>query len=126
MDQPLLTADEVAELLRIEPSDAVALVEDGSLAGFQVRGQWRITFESIKQFVSQNLQKQNLKALERKLHDHSVWARALQDAPELAQQIKSGSFEAGTMGAFLQEALAASKGGSSGKVVTFPGPGNAS
>jgi len=125
-EQVLLTPEETAELLRVEPSDVVALVEDGSLAGLQVRGHWRITFQSVKQFVSQNLQQQNLKALEHTLQIQATWVKALKQSPELGQQIRCGSFVAGSMGAFLQEALAASEGGTSGNVVRFPGPNNVS
>lgn len=124
MEQVLLTPEETAELLRLEPSDAITLVEDGSLAGFQVCGQWRITFESIKEFVSQNLRRQNLKAVGRKLQSHGAWAKALQESPALAHQIRSGKFEPGTMGAFLQEVLGYSEGGASGNVIPFLGSGN--
>ncbi len=115
----LLTPEEAAELLRIEPQDVIAMIEDSTLAGLQVRGHWRVTSESVTQFLSDNLRAQNLKALSRKLNDQNAWAKLLEETPEFKEKIENEHFESGSMGEFLQEALAVAKGTKSGKVVQF-------
>lgn len=118
-EQILLTPEEAAELLRITPQDVVAMIEDGTLAGLQIRGHWRVTSESITQFLSENLRAQNLKALSRKLSDRNVWAKLLEESPKFKKQIENEHFEPGSMGEFLQEALAVAAGTKSGNVVQF-------
>jgi excisionase family DNA binding protein len=118
-DQILLTPDEAAELLRITPQDVIAMIEDGTLGGLQIRSHWRVTSKSITQFLSENLRAQNLKALNRRLHDHSVWANLLAESPELRRKVENEHFEPGSMGGFLQEALAVATGTKSRNVVQF-------
>lgn len=118
-EEVLLTEGEAAELLRLDPADVVALVEKGDIAGFETRGKWRVTLESVKEYVAASLRKQNLKAAKNKLQSHQAWANILQESPDLAEEIEKNSFEPGTMGAFLQEALADSRQGKSSNVVSF-------
>jgi excisionase family DNA binding protein len=84
MEQILLTPEEVADILRVTPDDVVALVQDGSLAGAKVRGQWRITQESLTDFLSENLRAQNVEALHRKLEHPESWISALEKFPDVA------------------------------------------
>lgn len=121
MDHILLTPEETAELLRVAESDVIAMIEHGDLAALRVADQWRITIDSVKEFVTSGLRKQNAKALERALSDHSMWARILEEDPAFTHRIESGRFEANTMGAFLQEALSVSRAAKSGKVVPIRG-----
>ena len=44
----VLTAEEVAEYLRIHPYTVRRLARDGKLPGFKVGGQWRFNNEEIK------------------------------------------------------------------------------
>ncbi len=118
-EQILLTPEEASELLRVTSQDVIAMIEDGALAGLQIRGHWRVTSESVTQFLSENLRTQNLRALSRKLNDHNVWAKLLEESPEFKKQIENKHFEPGSMGAFLQEALAVARGTKSGNVVQF-------
>jgi excisionase family DNA binding protein len=121
-DHILLTPEEAAEILRVSKEDVIDLIEDGSLAGLKIKNKWRITTESITQFLSDNLKKQNLKALNKKLKDHNLWAELLNQSPEFKKKIENEKHEPGSMGAFLQEALAVKKGTESGEVVQFRSP----
>lgn len=118
-EQILLTPEEAAEVLRVAPQDIIAMIEDGALAGLQIRGLWRVTTESITRFLSENLRAQNLRVLSRKLNDRNVWAKLLEESPELRKQIENEHFEPGSMGEFLREALAVAEGEKSGNVVQF-------
>lgn len=118
-EQILLTPEEAAELLRVTSQDVIAMIEDGTLAGLQIRGHWRVTPESITQFLSESLRAQNLKALSHKLKDQNVWAKLLNESLEFKKKIENERFEPGSMGEFLQEALAVTKGTKSGNVVQF-------
>ena len=121
VDQLLLTPDEAAELLRVASGDVIAMIEAGDLAGLKVAGQWRLTSESVKDFVVKGLKKQNLKALERAFSDQSRWARIIEEDPKFAQSIADGNFEPNSMGAFLQEVLRVSGASKEGKVVPIRG-----
>ena len=118
-EQLLLTPEEAAELLRVTDQDIVTMIEDGTLSGLQVRSQWRVTSESVSQFLSDNLRAQELKAINRRLNDRNVWAKLLDESPELKMKIESEHYDAGSMGEFLQEPLAVAKGEKSGTVVQF-------
>lgn len=112
MEHVLLTPDEVAELHRVTPADVLTLVEEGSLAGFKViRGEWRVASDSVAKYMAQNLRKHNAEVLERALHDPERWAAHLREMPELAESIRSEQHEPGSVGEFLQDALAATESG---------------
>lgn len=44
---PVLTAEEAAELLRVEPAVVLALAEAGQLPGRRVGGEWRFAREAV-------------------------------------------------------------------------------
>lgn len=121
MDHPLLTPEEAGELLRVSAADVISLIDDGDLAGLQIAGHWRITFDSVKDFVASGIRKQNVKALGRAFLDHSRWTRIIEEDPEFARGIENGYFEPGTMGAFLKEALLVSCASKSENVVPIRG-----
>jgi excisionase family DNA binding protein len=121
LDHPLLTPEEAAELLSVSAADVISLIENGDLAGLQIAGHWRITFDSIKDFVASGLRKQNVKALERAFLDHSKWARIIEEDPAFARSIEDGTFELGTMGAFLKEALLVSRASKIENVIPIRG-----
>jgi len=121
-EQLFLTPDEAADILRVTEAVIVDLIEEGTLAGFKIKNQWRVTTDSLTQYLSDSLRAQNLKALTKTLKDHNVWATLLNQSPELKTKIENESYEPNSMGAFLQEALAVDKGAQSGDVVLFKRP----
>ena len=50
-NQVLLTPEEVADVLRIAPSDVMSLLEDGSLSGMLVAGHGRVRAQSVTDFL---------------------------------------------------------------------------
>jgi excisionase family DNA binding protein len=123
MEEILLTPEEVADLLRVTPEDVLALVCDGGLAGLQVRGQWRITPESVKEFFSENLRAQNLRVLEKKLKDPGSWLKVLEEFPDVAARIEHENFEPDSFGAFLKKLLVEAKAmKNSSNVIPFRRP----
>lgn len=54
MDTPLLTAEEAAERLRVNPATIRKWCREGALRAIQLpgeRGSWRITEEALTEFV---------------------------------------------------------------------------
>lgn len=50
----VLTAEEVAEYLRIHPYTVRRLARDGKLPGFKIGGQWRFRKESLERIGKKN------------------------------------------------------------------------
>lgn len=100
----LLTPEEVADLLRVTREEALGLLREGSLSGMSIAGQWRIRADSVKDFLSHGLQRENLRILERELNDPARWAKVLQEFPDLAAQVEQGDHEPTSFGAFLKNA----------------------
>ena len=103
----VLTLGEVATFLRTEPAHVQQLLESGALAGFKVAGEWRILWVAVLDFLQREMAATQQEALSRSLNDPRTWARELQQTPELVSLLEGQEFEAGTMGAFLKEALRA-------------------
>lgn len=102
----ILTLEEVAELLRLQPEAVVELLELGDLRGFKVHGEWRILSDDLTAFLSARLQEQQLIALRRRLTDPRTQAAEIEKRhPDLAQQIREGKFAEGTFGRWLQAGL---------------------
>ena len=123
MDTVLLTPEEAATLLRVSEADVLNLVRCGDIAALNVAGKWRITSESVIEYIAAGLRKQNAKALGRALSDRARWAEALRDMPDVLAIIEGGEFQPGSMGAFLQEALAVRDATTEGKVTRIHPPG---
>lgn len=119
MDNILLTPEEVAQLLIVDVADVHLLIEKGELAVLQIAGRWRITAESVKEFLARGLRDHNLKSLNNTLNDYSTWTRLLQDYPDLSKAIESMEYEENTFGAFLKNALMVSRAEKLGQVVSL-------
>jgi len=124
VDNILLTPEEVAQLFIVDVADIHQLIEKGELAALQIAGRWRITAESVKEFLARSLRDQNLKSLNNTLNDYSTWTRLLQDDPELSKIIESSEYEENTFGAFLKNALMVSRAEKSGQVVSLKSRSN--
>ena len=51
-DASILTADEVAEYLKLSKITVYKLAKDGSLPGFRVGGSWRFSKSNIEKLMS--------------------------------------------------------------------------
>jgi len=51
-ESPILTADEVAEYLKLSKITVYKLAKDGSLPGFRVGGSWRFSKSNIEKMMS--------------------------------------------------------------------------
>lgn len=51
MDTAILSVDEAARILRVEPSVVTELLNDGELPGRIVGGEWRTTARALASFV---------------------------------------------------------------------------
>ncbi|MCX5903601.1 MAG: helix-turn-helix domain-containing protein [Proteobacteria bacterium] len=51
-ESPILTADEVAEYLKLSKITVYKLAKDGSLPGFRVGGSWRFSKSNIEKLMS--------------------------------------------------------------------------
>jgi hypothetical protein len=80
----LFTVDEIAAFLRTDSANVRRLLEDGSLVGFRVDGEWRVLGLAIVDFVKRQMQASKHEAFTRALVDKRRWARSmLRDAPDL-------------------------------------------
>ena len=118
MDYVLLTPEEAATLLNVSPDEIVQLVETGELGGLKVAGHWRVPLKAITQMLAVGMKTQTARALEHVFEDHATWQRVFGAHPEVTQQIEAGEFPMGSVGAYLKEAIAISRGQRSGKVAS--------
>jgi hypothetical protein len=109
MDQTngVLTPAEVAAFLRTDPANVRQLLDDGTLAGFKIAGEWRVLWVAVVDFLRREMAATQQEALVRSLKDPRTWARGLQHDPDLVALLGDHEFEEGTMGAFLKAALRA-------------------
>lgn len=110
MDYVLLTPDEAGALLNVHRDEIVSLIETGELGGLKVAGHWRIPLKSITALLAAGMKSQTARALERVFNDHGAWTRVFGAHPEVSQQIEAGQFPTGSVGAYLKEAIAISRG----------------
>ena len=106
MDYVLLTPEEVAILLDVDPSEIVGLVESGELGGLRVAGQWRVPLKSITQLLAVGMPARTATALARVFEDPARWQRVFGAHPEVTQQLEAGQFPRGSVGAYLKDAIA--------------------
>ncbi len=104
-NQILLTPEEVADVLRIAPADVMSLLEEGSLSGMPIRGQWRVRAQSVTDFLREGLQRENIQSLERSLRDPARWAKVLREFPDVMQTLQEGKYSPNSLGAFLKDSL---------------------
>jgi excisionase family DNA binding protein len=109
MDYVLLSPEEAAALLNRGEQEIVELIESGELGGLKVAGQWRVPLKSITQMLAVGIEAQDAQALERAFADHATWQRVFGAHPEVTQQIETGQFPVGSVGAYLKEAIANSR-----------------
>lgn len=105
MDYVLLTAEEAATLLNLDPAEIVELIETGELGGLRVAGHWRVPLKSITQLLAVGMKAQTVRALEKVFEDHDTWQRVFGAHPEVTQSIEAGEFPQGSVGAYLKEAI---------------------
>jgi len=104
-EQILATVDEVASLLRTDAKSVETILESGELDGFKIGNEWKVRTESVVGFLKQQITDQRMKSLIINLQKPEVWARELKRFPELPRLIKETQYEAGSMGAFLKDAM---------------------
>jgi len=54
-ESSILTADEVAEYLKLSKITVYKLAKDGSIPGFRVGGSWRFSKSNIEKMMSQRI-----------------------------------------------------------------------
>jgi len=101
----MLTPNEVAEFLRIEPHVVQQWLTSGQLAGFDLGGEWRVSTDQLTAFLRTTQERTALAALKRTLEDPRSWARHLDTQPELQTDLLAGDYPPDSMGAFLQRAI---------------------
>jgi excisionase family DNA binding protein len=103
----VLTPDEVAEFLRTDLANVLRLLDDGTLAGFKVAGEWRIVTPAITAYLKRAMAETQEQVLMKMASDPRTWAEVFRDEPDLLALIDGQEHEEGTMGAFVKEALLA-------------------
>lgn len=121
MDYVLLSPEEAAILLNLEPAEIVELVESGELGGLRVAGHWRIPLKSITRLLANGTKTQAVRALEHVFEDHATWQRVFGAHPEVTQLIAAGQFPQGSVGSYLKEAISMARSQRAGQVAA---PGN--
>jgi len=116
MDYVLLSPEEAAALLNVSAQEIVGLIESGELGGLKVAGHWRVPLKAITQMLAVGMKAQTARALEKVFEDHATWQRVFGAHPEVTQQIESGQFPVGSVGAYLKEAIAISREQQRGRV----------
>jgi excisionase family DNA binding protein len=120
MDYVLLSPEEAAALLSLSAQEVVGLIESGELGGLKVAGHWKVPLKSITQMLAGGMKHQTARALEQVFEDHETWRRVFGAHPEVTQQLEAGEFPVGSVGAYLKEAIAFSRGQQQGRT----GPGS--
>jgi excisionase family DNA binding protein len=118
----ILTPQEVAELLRLQPDQVDDLLEQGELPCFEVCGERRIVLEEVERFVARQMATANMKALGNRAVQMKAMAGVLAEDEPLMEELAGLDATPGTFGELLQMAAAmgsvVSKG-SQGNVVAF-------
>jgi excisionase family DNA binding protein len=110
MDYVLLTPEEAGSLLNVGREEIVSLIETGELGGLRIAGHWRIPLKSITELLAAGMKSQHARALERVFTDHGAWTRVFGAHPEVTQELETGQFPRGSVGAYLKEAIAVHRG----------------
>jgi hypothetical protein len=109
--EPLLTIPEIAEVLRIDPADTLALLENGSLPGVKIAGEWRmlpaLLVEHVNRETAAAQQRLALQTLRTHLCDPRTWTDQIRRDPEKLAAWRKRDFEHGTFGAWIKAALRA-------------------
>ena len=116
MDYVLLSPEEAAALLNVSANEIVELIESGELGGLKVAGHWRIPLKAITQMLAVGMKAQTARALEKVFEDHATWQRVFGAHPEVTQEIETGEFPVGSVGAYLKEAISMSRAQRRGRV----------
>lgn len=110
--ETVLTVDEVAADLRIDAWTVESLLEDGSLPGLKVGGEWRILATALAQYLVletvKTTQQAQWDAAVRATEDPVWWgelARRLSADSAVAAELERGEFAEGSIGAHLKDAL---------------------
>jgi excisionase family DNA binding protein len=101
----MLTPNEIAEFLRIEPHVVQQWLTSGQLAGFDFGGEWRVSTDQLKAFLRETQERTAIAAVKRTLEDPRSWALRLDTQPELQADLLAGDYPPDSMGAFLQRAI---------------------
>jgi excisionase family DNA binding protein len=110
---PVLTVAEVAEVLRVDSSVVLRLLDGGELPGFKVAGESRVLATVLTEYMlnatAKSTQRARLQSVVREFHDPRSWRiearRLLRTDPEEAARVREQRFPEQSMGALLQEAL---------------------
>jgi len=81
------------------------MLEQGTLSGMPVAGEWRIRSDSVHDFLREGLERENTRAIEEAFNEPARWAKALREFPDLVANIEAGEHSPDSMGAFLKDAL---------------------
>ena len=101
----MLTPNEVADFLRVEPYVVQQWLTSGQLVGFDFGGEWRVSSDQLAAFLRETQERTALAAMKRTLEDPCSWPRHLDTQPELQAGLLAGDYPPDSMGAFLQHAI---------------------
>jgi Helix-turn-helix domain len=101
----MLTIQDVADFLRVEPHVVQQWLVTGRLGGFDFDGEWRISTVQVLAFLRETQERTAMTALKRSLEDPATWARELDTQPALQADLLAGDYAPHTMGAFLKRAI---------------------
>ena len=123
----LVTAEEVASLLRTDIKTVITFLESGELDGFKIGNDWRVRKDSINIFLNNRITDQRMSSLTSNLQKPEIWARELKNFPGLKKQIAETDYDEGSLGAFLKTIIDENryeqKGNNSSSLIT-PDPIN--
>jgi Helix-turn-helix domain len=99
----VLTVEEVAACLRTDVANVLALLEDGTLVGFKIAGEWRILSAALADFLRREMEASQQAALPKRITDPRTWVRD----PQLLALLNEREHEEGTFGAWVMDAARA-------------------
>jgi excisionase family DNA binding protein len=67
-DEKYISIEEIARRLEVNSSTVYRLVRDGQLPGFKVGGQWRFSEEMLREWVTNKVTMERLKAEDKKVN----------------------------------------------------------
>ena len=101
----ILTVQDMAAYLQTSEEAVFELIESGEIPSFNIGSEPRVQAGALITWFQSEMRTQELEALKRSLENKQTWSVALQEDPELRQQIENTTYEEGTFGALLKSAL---------------------
>jgi excisionase family DNA binding protein len=105
MEYHLLLPSEAATLIGTSKETIESLIREGKLGAFRDAGDWWIPLQCLSTYVGDDLTVEAACALAQLVQRDGTFYHTFAEPPEAAERIEGASFEPGSVGVCLQQAL---------------------